>query len=256
MTATPAPARKGGLTLVPALTQVEGRLPYDPFLLTRFEEFYAELARLKTQLNNHLQSSAISVQDAQQALAALLIQQESEVERTGTLLGLEMYRQAQRVMACLADEVCGSYPWLKDKWPSLEVELFGVDKPGGLSRGGQCFRKLDQLLRQNDPVYRELASVYFYALVLGKAGDREMEDHVAALGKMITLAADPSHLFPQSYAHTLAENKLTFLPSPGKWWLGLAGIVVAWLALSWGLWNQVSSPVKTQLHEIRKMLRP
>ena len=255
MTAAPAPARKGRLTLVPALTQVEVRLPCDLFLLTTFEEFYKELVRLKAQLEGDLQFSAISAQDTQQALAALLIRQESEVERTGTLLGLEMYRQAQRVMACLADEVFGSYSWPQGQWPSLEVNLFGVDEPGGLSRGGQCFRKLEQLLRQDDPVYRELASVYFYALVLGKTGASEAESHIAALGKMITPTADGPCLFPQSYAHTLAGNRLTVLPSSRKWWFGLVWILVAWLALSWGLWNQVSSPVKIQLHEIWKMLR-
>jgi type VI secretion system protein ImpK len=256
MTGLPAPARKNGPTLVPALTQMEVRLPYDPFLLTCFEEFYEELVRLKTQLGDHTQPSVIAAQDIQHALAALLAQQESEVERTGTLLGLEMYRQAQRVMACLADEVFGSYSWPKGKWPSLEVELFRVDEPGGLSRGGQCFRKLDQLLHQDSPVYRELASVYFYALVLGKAGDRETKDHVAALGRMFSPTVDEARLFPQSYAHTLAENKLTFLPSSRKWWLGLAGIFIAWLALSWGLWTQVSIPVRIQLDEIWKTLRP
>lgn len=256
MTAVPVPARKGGLTLEPPLTPLEVRLPYDPFLLTRFEEFYLELVRLKTQSAGHVQPSATSAHDIQQALAALLIRQEGEVERTGTLLGLEMYRQAQRVMACLADEVFASYLWPQGKWPSLESELFGVEEPGGLSRGGQCFRKLDQLLREDDPVYRELASVYFYALVLGKAGDGETENHVAALGKMIAPAANGSRLFAQSYAHTLAENKLTFLPSSRKWWLGLAGVLVAWLVLSWGLWIQVSSPVSAQLEEIWKMLRP
>jgi hypothetical protein len=38
--------------------------------------------------------------------------------------------------------------------------------------------------------------------------------------------------------------------------LGLAGIIIAWLALSWALWSQVSSPAKIQLHEIWKTLRP
>ena len=256
MTNVSAPARKNGPALVPALTKMEVRLPYDPFLLTRFEEFYEELVRFKTQLGGHTQPSAIAAQDIQQALAALLAQQEREVERTGTLLGLEMYRQAQRVMACLADEVFGSYSWAKGKWPSLEVELFRVDEPHGLSRGGQCFRKLDQLLHQDDPVYRELASVYFYALVLRKTDDLEMKDYVAALSKMISSTVDSTRLFPQSYAHTLAENKLTFLPLSRKWWLGLAGIFVVWLAISWGLWIQVSTPVRIQLHEIWKTMLP
>ncbi len=245
---------RNGLSLVPARSQIELRLPDDPFLSTRFEEFYAEVVRLKLQFNGNEQTPVVSAQEAQRSLIAVLARQENEVQRTGTLLGLEMYRQAQRVMACLADEIFGAYPWLQDKWKSLEVELFRVDEPGGFSRGGQCIRKLAQLLHQDDPVYRELATVYFYALALSKM---ESQEYVTLLSKM-TMAApsDSPHLFAKSYSHTLAETKITFLPSSRKWWWTLVWVLLAWLALSWGLWIQVSSPVENQLHEIRETLQP
>jgi len=238
----PAPARKSGLTLVPSLNRVEIRLPDDPFLLTRFEEFYQELLRVKGLCSAH---DHVSPASAQQTLSTFLKRQTNQVERTGTLLGVEMYRQAKRVMACLADEVFSADSWPRgDKWQSLESELFQTEEPGGFSPGGQCLRKLNQLILQDDPVFRELASVYFYALALGRPGHRDTESYMAALSQMVSSPDESNRVFAQSYAHTLAEDKIAFLPSPRKWLLLLASIVLGWFALSWLLWTQVSSPVE------------
>src|SRR5262249_42203404 len=150
-------------------------------------------------------------------------------ERTGTLLGVEMYRQAKRVMASMADEIFNAHSGPRGgQWPSLESELFETDGPTGFSPGGQCLRKLDQLIRQDDPVYRELATVYFYAFALGRPDHPDTEDYLSALGRMIKSPADSTGGFAQSYAHTLAEDKLAFLPSPRKWLTLLASIFLAW----------------------------
>jgi hypothetical protein len=256
MTNLPASIRKPGPTLAPALSRMELRLPEDSFLLSRFEEFYQELVKLKSELAGHARRTGAAAREAQQRLVALLERQENEVARTGTLLGMEMYRQARRVMACLADEIFQAYSWPENfRWPSLESELF-QGEPGGLSQGGQCLRKLNQLLRQDDPVYRELAAVYFYALALSGKDEPEITSSLATLGEIVSPSADSFPLFPQSYAHTLAENKMVLLPAPKKWlWIG-ASILLAWLVLSWGLWIQVSADVRSQLNEIREILRP
>ena len=256
MKSAPLQFRKAGLTLVPPLTRTEVRLPDDPFLLNRFEDFYQEVVRLKQQLEGRIPPSAPAVA-TQSMLAEFLTNQKNEVDRKCTLLGVEMYRQAQRVMAAMADEIFGARAWPRDgQWPSLEAELFEAATSRGLSPGGQCLKKLDQLLRQDDPVYRELASVYFYALALTKPGSPDVEDYLTALAKMVSPPTDPQKLFPQSYAHTLTDNKIAILPSPKKWLWILAVIFAAWFSLSWVLWTQVSTPVETQLNEIRKILRP
>ena len=250
----PAPARKSRLSLVPSLNRIEVRLPDDPFLLTRFEEFYQELVRVKVFCSSH---NHISAPSAQQMLAAFLTQQTGQVERTGTLLGVEMYRQAKRVMACLADEVFTAHSWPHgSNWPSLESELFETEGPAGFSPGAQCLRKLDQLVRQDDPVYRELAAVYFYALALAKSDNPDIESYLSTLSQMISPPAESTLVFAQSYAHTLAEDKIASLPSPRKWVLLLASIVLGWFALSWFLWTQVCGPIQLQLDAIREALRP
>jgi type VI secretion system protein ImpK len=263
MKAPAANAGNGDRAPSPVLNRVEIQLPEDSFLLAKFEEFYLEVVRLKSALAGtaaNLASSSCSSKQARQSLLDLFRNQKAEVECTETLLGVEMYRQAQHVMACLADEIFSAlYRTRGAAWTSLEAELFGKGEPGGLSRGGSCLRKLDLLLLQDDPVYRELASVYFHALALRGPGHRDTDKYLGPLFKMIAApeqdaAPQAGLLFPQSYAHTLAENKTAFLPSPKKWLLLLASILLVWIAVSSALWVQVSGPVSEQLHEIQRLL--
>jgi hypothetical protein len=259
MTNVPAFPRKPGPVLVSALSRVELRLPEDSFLLSRFEEFYGEMVRLKAEFSNQVRPAAATAQRGHEKLAALLQKQEDDVGRTGTLLGIEMYRQSKRVMACLADEVFTEHLRAAGgHWPSLESALFHMvqGEPGGLRRGGQCLKKLDQLLRQDDPVYRELAEVYFYALALCRPGDPEAENYLAALSEIVLPQSKSDTLFPQSYAHTQLEDKLVLLPSSRKWlWIGV-WILLTWFALSWFLWAQVSSPIQEQLNQIQDTRQP
>ncbi|MBZ5524629.1 MAG: DotU family type IV/VI secretion system protein [Acidobacteriia bacterium] len=256
--ANAATARRG-IALVPALNRVEVQLPGDPFLMARFEEFYREVALLKSQLAGHATASFPSAQEAQQRLLALLMRQESETERIGTLLGVEMYRQAQRVMAALADEIFATRKWPQGaEWPSLEAALFEVSGPAGLSPGGQCLKKLDQLLEQDDPVYRELAEVYFYVLAMREPGHGDTNGRMQALYRMIDASGNGApadqRAFSRSYAHTLVENKISFLPSPRNSLLLLAAIVLSWLLLSSALWTALSAPIERQLDEIQRAL--
>ncbi|HET9184018.1 MAG TPA: hypothetical protein VFP59_17960 [Candidatus Angelobacter sp.] len=252
MTGTAARSARNGIALVPSLNAVQVRLPGDGFLLSRFEAFYQDLVRLKRELAAPTPVSTSQARFAQQELAALLRKQETEVERICSLLGTEMYRQAQRVMACLADEILGSLPG--GGWTSLEAELFYGKSPGGFSPGGQCLNRLEQLLQQGDPVYRELATVYYYAIALARKP--AIAHYLEPVSRMIATSDSAPQLFAQSYAHTLAESKVTLLPSAKKWLVLLGAIVLAWSVLSWALWMQVSAPVKTHIHEIRRLLVP
>jgi hypothetical protein len=248
----------------PALTRIEIQLPADPFLLNKFEDFYAEVVRLKAALvglPRDAGSSPYSSPQIRQSLLSLLNNQRAEVERVETLLGVEMYRQVQHVMACLADDVFSAlFDARGSTWNSLEAELFGARERGGFSPGSPCLQKIDQLILQDDPVYRELASVYFYALALRGPGHNDTEKYLGPLFEMISTgppagSAGQSPLFAQAYAHTLAENKVVLLPSPKKWLLVLASIVLAWIGLSSFLWLEISGPVARQLYEIQSLTK-
>ena len=262
MTTSTASLEQKSQIPAPVLNRIEVQLPEDPFLLAKFEEFYMEVARLKSALAGlpaGAASSTYSSRQIQQLLLKLLRKQKADVERAETLLGVEMYRQAQHVMACLADEIFSArFRSNGGAWQSLEAELFGSQ--AGLAPGGSCLQKLDGLLRQDDPVYRELASVYLYALALRGAGYRDTEQYLAPLYKVIAPGPDTSGnltlLFPESYAHTFNENKTAFLPSPKKWLLILIFILLGWIAVSSVLWVQLTSPVERQLHEIETELQP
>lgn len=233
----------------PPLSRVEVQLPVDPFLLTHFEDFYREVVRWKSLLaSTQAATTPVSVQ---QQLTNFLARQRSAVEQTATLLGKEMYRQTQRICACLADEIFGRIDWPGGaKWPSLEARIFPGSEATGFAPGGQCLGKLEDLLQQGDPVYRELASVYFYALALAKPGNAGTEGYMEALTRFLPSAPAAPQWFPQSYAHTLNENKITAIPSAAKWLWLLALILVVWLGLSWFLWARLSAPVAGGLRAI------
>lgn len=258
---SPAVSRKPVAPPRARLTLVEARLPSDPFLLTYFENFYCVLVDCKSKHATHAPGAPVSEQPGEihEQLRKTLVEQEEEVFESGTLLGVEMYRQAQRVMACLADEIFSAAPWSgKDSWQSLEVELFESDRQYGLAIDGPCMKKLDPLLQQDDPAYRELAAVYFYALALadGKedASERYRQPLLQMIGSQNGKATDHGRVFEQSYAHTLTENKVAALPSAQRWWLGLALIILAWFSLSWLVWHDLSSPIENELQQIRQTM--
>src|SRR5262249_46580973 len=110
---SPALSRKATSLPRAALTLVESRLPADPFLLTHFEKFYREVVAFKSGLVADTPGvpSFVQPEDIREHLRAILLAQEEQVSHISTLLGFEMYRQAQRVMACMADDIFSGVAW-------------------------------------------------------------------------------------------------------------------------------------------------
>lgn len=256
------PSRRRNQEPQAVLTLVAARLPSDRFLLTCFEAFTREVLEVKAQRGQHAfhVQASIHPQYVRAKLLRVLAQQEQQVSGTCTLLGAEMYKQAKRVMACMADEIFSHLEWPSGtEWDSMEMELFEAAEMKGLSLYGPCMSKLDLLLQQDDPAYRELAAVYFYALSLSKNDHPARHLYLRPLAEMIsgevkqTTAENRS--FAQPYAHTLSENRIALLPAVKRWWLILAGVVLFWLAASWFLWEQAISPVDGMLHKIQQVLK-
>jgi hypothetical protein len=237
--------------------------PEEPAILPLFEEFYLEAVRLQSDLDclaPELAFAPASAQEIQKILLKLLRNQQSNAERSETTLGAEMYHQAQNVMACLADEIFSTrFRPRGVAWTSLESELFGPQKITGFAAGSVCLQKLELLLPQDNPAYRELAAVYFYALSLRPGRPRDTDKYLAPLFETIhggepSALANASPLFAQSYAHTLAENKATPLPSPKNWLLVLGCILLTWIVLTSLLWSELSTPILRELHEIQRQM--
>jgi type VI secretion system protein ImpK len=240
-------------------------------LLSQFREFYHELARLKA-IAIHPANSVmalpaedghdpgVNVQDIWQRLLTLLESQAERASRGGGAFGFEVYREAQYVLAALADEFFLNENWPgRGSWPLLETRLFHSSAAGEV-----IFRKLDVLLLQRDPVYLDLAAVYFFALSLGFQGKfrsndpHDQLDHYKRQLFAIIFRENPEllqrgkRIFPQTYLHTLAEGKLLKLPHPRRWLLVFAGILFLWLVVSHALWMRATGPVLDHLDQICK----
>lgn len=242
---------------------------HNSLLLAQFREFYQELARLKAIAINPLKSvpimgseevrePAVDAQEMWQKLLTLLERQAARASRSGGAFGFEVYREAQYVMAALADEFFLNENWPgRGSWPLLETRFFRSSAAGEV-----VFRKLDLLLLQRDPVYVDLAAVYFYALSLGFQGKfrgndpHSQLDHYKRQLFAIIFRENPellqrgNHIFPQTYQHTLAEGKAHKLPHPRRWVLLFAGILFVWLVVSHVLWRHVTGPVMEHLDKI------
>lgn len=240
-------------------------------LLTQFREFYQELARLKALVINPVSSlshliegesrdPAVQAEDIWQRLLSLLESQAERASRSGGAFGFEVYREAQYVMAALADEFFLNEDWPgRQKWPLLETRLFRSSAAGEV-----LFKKLDMLLLQRDPVYLDLATVYFLALSLGFQGrfrenDRQNQlDHYKRQLFAMIFRQNPellqrgNHLFQQTYSHTLAEGKITKLAHPRNWILLFVAIVVVWVVVSHNLWLHLTGPIDYHINEICK----
>jgi len=233
------------------------------FLLTQFREFYAEVARLKRAVelsgsvyvfdlpSANAEDPTASVNGVWQHLHSVLERQALEAGQTGGAFAFEIYREAQYVMAALADEIFLHLNWDgRANWPLLESKLFQSHIAGEL-----IFQRLDRLLQRRDPFYLDLAAVYFFALSLGFQGKFRGTDTMGSLVQyrrqlfaMIyrrnpALFNSATPLFPQTYQSTLDRGAGRKLPSQ-KVWLGLvAAVLVVWLGASHFAWSSVSSQV-------------
>lgn len=256
------------------------------FLLTQFREFYREVARLKTMVAVHtplssaeetveagtltaaaaaagsgrslvaaetirtgLEERAPSYSDmVSRQLISLLERQALDASQSGGAFAYEVYREAQYVMAALADEIFLHSEWQgREDWRLIESRLFQSHYAGE-----EIFERLDRLLRRSDPFYIDLASVYFMALSLGFQGKyrghppMRLEQYRQQLFSMIyrrkpKLFDNTTQIFPQSYQNTL--DKVAPKRLPAQWvWLWLVGVVLTvWIGVGALMWRSATT---------------
>jgi type VI secretion system protein ImpK len=229
-------------------------------LMSCFADFYAEVARIRQaiaqgRLAAYLaEGRAMSFAGAgdvaaavAERLASRLQQQAAQIGAGGNEAEIKAYRQAQYVMAVLADEVLlleldwsGAAAWNEEL---LERRLFGSS-----TAGRDFFRLLDRLLltRGRSGLLTDLGGVYLLALQLGFKGryrSRHGDDVLARYkGKLLRfigwgdVAREDGLMFPHAYQHLVSDAVGERL-APMSRWLTLSGAaLLVYLLASSLLW--------------------
>lgn len=265
----------------------------DSFLLARFREFYHEVIRLKQQIatTGWMAKPVVAPLAAEPALVAegaeesegsagnaaepvgedetanmtnqvwqrllyLLEQQEIAANRFGGEYVRELYKDAQFVMAALADEIFLQLNWEgREAWHTnlLETKLFQSHAAGDI-----FFQKVDNLLKHRDPVQADLAKVYLMALAFGFQGRfRGEEQGMARLDfyrrelfnfifhRSPDILSEAKHFCPEAYLHNIGEGVGLKLEHPQKWFLYLALLLAVLLFVSQNIWHLMTSELGT-----------
>lgn len=191
-----------------------------------------------------------NVHSVWQPLLSLMERQAIEAGEAGGSFAFEVYREAQYVMAALADEIFLHLEWEgREEWPLLETRLFQTHYAGE-----ELFNRLDVLLQRDDPFYSDLASVYFLALSLGFKGkyrgvrSNRLASYRQQLFALIyrrspKLFSSNAPLFPLGYQNVMEDLAIRKLPSHWVWLWLITGVLVIWVAVSQYAWSSATSSI-------------
>ena len=248
------------------------------YLVDQFCSFYSGVVALKSRLGMRpVAEPAVGAGDAPAAgiggdlagaqmisrdLLAVLEAQSIEAQRAGGRYAFEVNREAQYVMAALADEVLLNFSWSgRDVWTSclLEEALFK-----SRIAGDRFFEQIDDLLRTRDPARRELALIYLLALSLGFQGryrgtdcGPKLQDYRVALYRFrYGRPPDPGdagrQLSPQAYLYTVGDARPQQLPYIRRWVLVMILVFVSMLGVSQLIWQWKADPLEQDIAGARQ----
>jgi type VI secretion system protein ImpK len=246
----------------------------ESFLSTQFRDFYREVVRWKERIVRDpaaFRPAGEEVEEIQaatvwQSLVGLLERQAIAVRRSGGEYAAEVYREAQYLMAALADEVFLHLAWQgRDDWQAnlLEQRLFGSHNAGDV-----VFQRIDRILRARDPLEMELAKVYLTALGLGfqgrfrgPGGTARVDEYRRQLYAFVTnqdpdAVREAKPLFPEAYASTLDAGEGSRLAYLRHWVVALLLFFVLWLVVADRIWHGLADgmqhDVETFLHDMQE----
>jgi len=243
----------------------------ETFLVGAFREFYGEMLRAKRRAvsggwprgdgDDLGGTGAHGPERPWQDLLTLLERQALAAARTGGDIGEELYRQAQYVMAALADDTFLHLDWPgRAAWGAnlLEAKLFGTHRAGEV-----VFTRLEALLRGRDPAYAELARVYLMALALGFEGKlRDLSEGPALLAAYrralhrFAFRRDPEvvrggeAVAPQAYSATVAAGPGARLPHFRRWMIAACILLAVWIAGGHLVWRDLTRGIAPILDRI------
>lgn len=226
-------------------------------LVEQFREFHAELLRVRYALEVGGRLAGRGDDDVDPAelagrvhyrLRALLERQAVDALRRGGSYGSEIFREAQYLMAALADEtLLHRLEWDgRDLWTDhlVETALFGTQ-----IAGERVFDRLDAIMDAGVRIHPELATIYLATLSLGFRGRLWRPEHAAQLRRYrqglarVMARRDPElarreagRMFPGAYDATLSGGRDVRLPYVRPWLAALAVLVVLFLGVTHLIW--------------------
>lgn len=210
------------------------------------------------------QGPGITAEEAVQRLQSLLEMQALEAGHQGGEFGVLFYKEAQYVMAALADEIFVTLDWTGRKyWRAdlLETRLFGTYNAGDV-----FYQRLDKLLQSGDRVQADIAIVYLLALTMGFRGrlvgkddGNRIVDYKKKLYYYIyrtsPVLADPTHrLVPSAYQQNTVNLTARLLPSPSRWAWGVALAMGLYLFASHHFFHDAMHPLIEELNRADQTL--
>ncbi len=193
-------------------------------------------------------------------LLSLLEQQTTQAVSLGGTFALGTLREAQYVMAALADELILTARWKgKQGWRLLEEELFRSHASGEL-----FFVRLDTLLGLGEAGSVELAMVFFQALSLDFRGRYRNNDPAQQLPRYRRQLFTRIFNSPPELATSRLmpapepmqdDAALQWLPHPLRWWGAVAGVLLLWLLVSAVVWGSMTRGISAQLDHIDASIR-
>jgi type VI secretion system protein ImpK len=244
-------------------------------LLTQFRDFYGELIKIKRLVKSGAFSSAAGSPDkpvddrvaeaVRERITAIMERQAMFAGRRGSdYTGL--YRQAEYVMAALADEILlHRIEWQgKRAWNShlIEYRLFRTRVAGE-----EFFNRLDRLLQTPDPMYKDLATIYLMAIMLGFRGrywgnndNGKIDFYRRQLFTLIfdaqsQLKQETKRLFPEAYRHTIDQGSSFKLPQIRIWYVVLGALIIAYVVISRSIWTNGTLDIEGVSSRIEELLR-
>lgn len=245
-------------------------MAHESFLVVQFRELYAEIIRWKRRVERDPRTfrealpgeaaAGVAPSEVWQGLLETLERQGVSVRRGGGEYASELFREAQYVMAALADEVFLHLDWPgRESWKTnlLEQKLFGTHRAGEA-----VFQRIDRILRSRDPVEIEIAKVYLMALGLGFQGrfrgadtSARLDAYRRQLHAFVTnqdpdAPRAPKPLFPEAYAGGIDAGESRRLPPVRRWALAAVLLALAWIALSQHLWQGLTADLAPLVRRI------
>ena len=171
------------------------------------------------------------------------------------------FQDALYAMGALLDETFLSFSWVgKTRWENnlIEKQFFHTQIAGEL-----VFRKIDDLLENNDPMRNDVANIYMMILSLGFKGryrdlgeDQQIDWYRHELYKMINRHAPllfttgREYLIPECYDHILSIPAGKGIPDVRNWVTAFAAILFVFITVSSFLWFKLVRDMDDALGQI------